>query len=64
MYYQFTLDFFKTQDPLRIPDSGVDEDILRHIAEKFSAVPEEITVHPSKSDMLDFIGYCCIFVHI
>ena len=40
--------FFEGKDPMKAPSTGVEESMLRHIAEKFSEEPPEegFTIHP------------------
>ncbi|KAF8371141.1 ogdh-1 [Pristionchus pacificus] len=38
-------DFFKKRDPLKIPSTGIEEEKMNHIIEKFSSVPEGFNLH-------------------
>ncbi|VDO14501.1 unnamed protein product [Brugia timori] len=37
--------FFKKRDPLKIPATGVAKEMISHIIEKFSSVPEDFNLH-------------------
>lgn len=38
-------DFFKKRDPLKLVSTGIDEDNIRHIIEKFSSYPQGFHLH-------------------
>lgn len=39
------VDFFKSRDPLNIPGTGVDAEVIQHIGDKFSGVEEGFNLH-------------------
>ncbi len=38
-------DFFKKRDPLHVPDTGINREMIDLIVDKFSSVPEDFNLH-------------------
>lgn len=38
-------DFFKKRDPLKVPDTGISDGVIKQIIDKFSSYPEGFNLH-------------------